>query len=272
VDKVDLHLHTTASDGTETPRDVVKKAAESNIRAIAITDHDSVSGIDEALKEGKKHNIEVVPGVEISSYCNDQEIHFLGYYPQIDNFRFLKNLQKMRDDRFSRMQKMIKKLKAIGININFSEVCQEAKESALGRPHLARVLIKKGYVKDFTEAFTKFLGKGKPAYVQRKKLSPAKAITLILKAGGVPVLAHPGLYKNDSLIRQFIKDGLRGIEVFHPIHSRWETIRYKLIARYYNLLITGGSDYHGKGEQFSTIGEPPVSYRNLQLLKKEIKK
>ncbi|RAL25931.1 PHP domain-containing protein [Thermoflavimicrobium daqui] len=248
--KADLHAHTTASDGLFTPSQLVQHAQSLGIQAVAITDHDTVSGIAEGLEAGKKLGIQVIPGVELSTLWNGKEIHMLGYYIQFDNENFRTLLMKQRNTRKLRNEMMIRKLNELGISISLEEVNQKKKSSSkelnVGRPHIAEVLIEKGIVGSMNEAFDKYLGKDGLAYITPERISPFEAIDLVKQNGGVTVLAHPGLYQQDDLIPQLVQHGLIGIEVNHPDHTAEDRKRYQEIATKYQLITTAGSDFHGE--------------------------
>lgn len=261
--KVDFHVHTTFSDGLLTPEQVVKKAFTLNLQAIAITDHDTVDGILPAIIESKKHaGFEVIPGIELSTHWQNQEVHILGYYINYEDLNFKRHLLGLQQNRKERLEKMLTKLNDIGIHINIKDVYKKSHGSSLGRPHIALVLIEKGYVSSIQEAFEKYLGKGKPAYVPRKKLTPFNAINIIKKSNGIPVLAHPGLLENQSIIPELIINGIMGIEVIHKDHSQADTAYYTKLALENNLLVTGGSDSHGENPLLLGTLNVPLEYLN----------
>ena len=232
--KTDLHVHTVFSDGKLTPFQVIQEAYHKDIAAVGITDHDTMRGIPHALQAARKFNVEVVPGLELSTDCEGQEVHILGYYCRAENIILNKTLAHVRRDRYNRIVKMIARLKDLGIDLTLKDVLKMAKGGeSLGRPHLAAALCHKGYCNTPREAFLRFLDKGKPAFVNRLKIASTVAIQIIRKSGGVPVLAHPGMYKNDSLISPLIQHGLLGIETFHPDHGPVDCRRYYRIAKYY---------------------------------------
>ncbi len=265
--KADLHIHTVYSDGKLTPYQVIREAYRKDIMAVGITDHDTMRGVPQALQAGRKFQVEVVPGVELSTDFEGKEVHILGYYCRPENIMLNKTLALVRKDRYNRIIKMLKRLKEIGIDLTFEDVMKTATGGeSLGRPHLAEALTSKGFCKTPREAFKLFLDKGKPAFVKRLKITTRVAIRIIQKAGGVAVLAHPGLYKDDSLIFHLIKYGLSGIEAFHPDHSAVHSQRYCGIAQEHDLFITGGSDFHSQ-ESVSTVGEITIDYRYLKILK-----
>ena len=245
--KADLHNHTVASDGLLTPTKLIEYAAQKGLQAAAITDHDSTDGIAEGLKAGEKYNVYVVPGIELNTQLNNHEVHILGYFIDIHFPEMQEILTKIREVRKSRGEKMVSNLTTMyGFDINYKEVLAQAKEGGVGRSHIGRVLVEKGYVREVGEAFEKYLGTDCPAYVSRYKLTTEEGIDLIIRAGGVPVLAHPGLLKDQSLINAILDMGIRGIEAFHSKHTQDQSIYYKSLALHHGLIITGGSDCHGE--------------------------
>ena len=271
---VDLHVHTTASDGTLSPSDTVKHAKKMGIEAIAITDHDTISGIDEAMKTGDLVGVEVIPGIEISVDYNG-EMHILGFFINKTE-GFSKWLNEFRATRKDQNTKIIQMLNELGFNISFEEVEEFSKEGSIGRPHIASVLMKKGYVKSINEAFDKYIGAGKKAYVERVRISPKEGIDAILKAGGIPVLAHPkflGLDENklDNLLSQLKSYGLKGIEAYYSLNTSLETGLLLRLAIKHNLLVTGGTDYHGSIkpdiEMGIGLGDTKVNYSIVNKLK-----
>lgn len=245
--KADLHSHTTASDGTFTPRQVVERAKAKGLAALAITDHDTVAGLAEAQAAGAEHGIEIVPGIEISSVYNGRDVHVLGYYMNTVDEGFLVRLEELRDVRHLRNKMMLAKLAELGIHITLDEVAARKKDAVgnVGRPHIAEVLIEKGIVSSMEEAFSRYLGSTGAAYVNPPRITPEEAIDLIHAAGGVAVLAHPGLYKNPELVRTLIAYGLDGIEVYHPDNNTEDEVLYSALADEAGISKTAGSDFHG---------------------------
>ncbi len=273
----DLHTHTTASDGVISPKDLVQLAKQANLRAVAITDHDAVFGIPEAIEAGKEIGIEVIPGIEISTIDKRQDIHVLGYYIEYRNADFLKKLADLQNVRKRRNEMMVEKLQSLGIDISLKEVKKKksGEDGNIGRPHIAEVLLDKGYVSSMEEAFTKYLGKNGIAYVNPPRISPEEAVDIIKEYHGVPVLAHPGLYNDSELVERLIRYGISGIEVFHPDHDEKLEKYYYDLAVKHKLLITGGSDFHGvrNGEIFhAPLGGKKVGYDVVEKLKYLAKK
>jgi len=253
---IDLHIHTTASDGTFTPAQVVAHAKRLNLKAIAITDHDTLAGSSEALTIGIPAGLNFLTGVEISAasppfYHHAGSFHLLGYAIKLDDLILNQTLAKLQTARKNRNPAILARLNALGIAISFDEVCEESGDVQLGRPHIAQTMIRKGIVSSMDEAFDQFLGTGKPAYVDKYRIECSKAIGAILGAGGIPVLAHPGLleYESDDqldeLIGQLKQIGIRGVEVFYSEHTADQIDLFAGLARRHDLLLTGGTDFHG---------------------------
>jgi len=265
----DLHTHTTASDGLLTPSQLVAQALWAGLGAVGVTDHDSTDGLEEALAAGKQLGIQVVPGIELNTKADDEEIHILGYYIDHDLPWLQDLLATMRDVRWTRAKKMVENLRRIyNFDITFEEVQQEVTEGAAGRPHIARALVKKGIVKNVAEAFEKYLGTDCPAYEPRYHMSVEQGIKVIKDAGGVPVLAHPGLLKDQKYALIAIELGVLGIEAFHSKHTPEQCERYRILAREHDLIVTGGSDYHGeKGENMPQLGDIRMPCSIIEQLK-----
>ncbi len=252
--RADLHCHTTASDGTFTPRALVEEARARGLAAIAVTDHDSIEGIDEAVAAGADNGVTVVPGVEISTDVESGEVHVLGYYVDVRRPSFLEVLRHQRESRMLRVHTMLAKLDRLGVHVEISDVLASAEEGAsIGRPHVAAAMIRAGHVNSWDEAFSRYIGRQAPAYVPRSKLTPQEAVREIAAAGGVPVLAHPGLSNQDHLIPSLIAAGLMGIEAVYPDHTGDQKERYVRIAREHGLVVTGGSDCHGPGSRSGVV-------------------
>ncbi|PIU67271.1 MAG: phosphatase [Armatimonadetes bacterium CG07_land_8_20_14_0_80_40_9] len=247
----DLHLHTSFSDGVFSPEEVVKKAQEAGLEVISICDHDSIEGILPAIRAGKVLGIKIVPGVEISADLDKSDLHILGYFFNLKDLNLRQKLKELHQARLSRAEKIIKKLNQLGVKISLKGVLQIAGEGSLGRPHIAKAIVQAGYTNDEKEAFKKYINRDKPAYVPHDKITPFAAISLLLGAGGIPVLAHPNLNLKDEIIPELVRAGLKGIEVYCPAHNQEQTLHYKRIAKRFNLLVSGGSDFHGPGSAVS---------------------
>src|SRR3989442_3170660 len=239
---VDLHTHPTASDGTYAPRDLVIEAASRGVRVLAITDHDSTEGLPEAFEESERRRpLEILPGIEINCDVEGAEIHVLGYLMDWQAPWFQEFCREQRRERRERIHGMAGRLAELGMPIDADEIFALVREGSAGRPHVARAMVARGYVKSVREAFDRYLAAGKPGHVPRKKLAPADAVRLIRKAGGVPVFAHPGLSDRDGLIRGLIGAGMMGIECYYSEHSAAQTANYLQICKDHGLVGTGGS-------------------------------
>jgi len=274
---IDLHTHSTASDGSFSPREVVKLSKKKGLSAIALTDHDTVAGNKEAITTGEKLGIEVISGIEVSAYFEKGTLHILGYFVDYEDKNFLKRLSVLQEARAERNPKIIKKLQGLGIHIDYEEVVAASGGGQIGRPHIAQVLIKKGIVNSLEEAFEKYLKKGRPAYVEKERITPEQCLEMLIEANALPVLAHPyTLNLDEQGLRRFVKRlkdcGLMGIEVYYPDHSPPQIKNYLDLARDFDLAITGGSDFHGKnkkGVELGTgYGDLRIPYSLLEKLKK----
>ncbi|MFC1713342.1 PHP domain-containing protein [Candidatus Poribacteria bacterium] len=263
----DLHLHTNFSDGTMSPEEVVIEARHVGLDAIAITDHDILDGIEPASLAGKKHGVEVIPGIELSAEYNGEEVHMLGFYMDWQDRQFREKISEFRDSRRIRAIKMVDKLNELGVEIEYDDVFKQADLNSIGRPHVALALVERGHVATRSEAFQRFLADDGPAYMPKHKLSPAEAIALILDAGGIPVLAHPGSLQQD-IIPELVSCGLMGLEAFHPQHAMELSDYYCDLARQHHILITGGSDCHGWVKDRLTIGDVRLPYEHIDALKR----
>jgi len=275
---VDLHIHTTASDGVMSPSEVVRYAKSKGLQAIAITDHDTIDGVSEGLEEGKKIGLEVIPAIEISVQYDHGSMHLLGYFIDIHHPLLNEKLRELQKARAERNPRMIERLNQLGIPITYEEVLKASGGGQVGRPHFAQVLVEKRYVSSFQEAFERYLKKGAPAYVDKFRFTPQEAIKFITEADGVAVLGHPntlglnGPIELEQLIMNLIREGLKGIEVYYPEHSPSETVQYKSMAERYGLVITGGTDYHGIEKNGVDIGigrgDMRLSYSMVEALRK----
>lgn len=257
----DLHLHTTASDGTMSPAKLVRYAKEKGLRVIAITDHDTIEGLPEGIREGNRLGLEVIPGVELSADTPKGTMHLLGYYIDPASPELADKLRILQQARMERNLKMVERLRALGMAIELSEVKAAPEHGQIGRPHFAYTMVQKGYAQNIQDAFDRYLGKGRPAYVEKFRFAPAEAMHVIRKAGGITVLAHPFTLKQaepvdcEALIRELKAKGLDGIEVYYPEHSDGQKRLYRDIAKKYGLVISAGSDFHGLNKDEADIGE-----------------
>jgi predicted metal-dependent phosphoesterase TrpH len=268
---IDLHVHTTYSDGLLTPEEVVGMAKEKGMTAIGIADHDTINGIPEALETGETNGVEVVTGVELSSQYEGRDIHILGYYFDVDHPKLLQYLKRFRDERGRRAEKMVKNLNDLGVNITMEEVEEKSDGASIGRPHIAEILMEKGFVETFQEAFQRYLGYGSKAYEEKYKIDPENAIALISEAKGLSFLAHPGYSVSNDLIFHFIKSGLDGIEIVHPNIPQNRTQQLHQMVQNHNLLASGGSDCHGGRSGHMCLGDHKIPYAYLEEMRKVIK-
>ena len=264
----DLHIHTHFSDSTSSPQEVIEQAHTNGISCIAITDHDTVDGVQPTIEEAKRHSIEVISGIELSSEINGKDVHVLGYLFDCKDKEFADKVKIIQGVRIERMREMIEKLKVLNIdNITLEEVCNLAESDSVGRPHLATKLVEKGWVNNIQTAFNKYLADEAPAFVSKFKQTPSEAIAMIRKAGGIAVLAHPMLTKVDELIPSFVKAGLGGIEAYYP--NTTDTVKnfYEGLAKKHGLAVTGGSDAHGDAKKYTYIGKKTIPYELVEQLK-----
>jgi len=249
----DLHVHTTASDGRLSPASIIEQAIQGKLSYIAITDHDTVDGLVQlnAVQQSLPTNLIVIPGIELSTDLPESEVHILGYYIDIFNTELRHQLEIIVADRHERAKKMVIKLNKLGYSITYLRVLELAGQAtAIGRPHIAKALVEKDYFSTIADVFTTLLYKNGPAYVPHYKLTPIQVIQLIKKAGGVPVLAHPGLVGNDDIVLDIIHSGILGLEVYHPKHNEQQIQKYLELANKHQLAITGGSDFHAIPARF----------------------
>ena len=263
----DLHLHSAFSDGTEAPERVVELARQAGLAAIAITDHDNTEAIPIAQGAAARCGIELIPGIEMSASANGQEVHVLGFLIDLTSPILVRHLTEQQARRVERAREMVRRLQKIGVRIEADEVFEEAGQGTVGRPHVARVLLRHGYVSSMPEAFSKYLGPDNPAFVPGSPLAPAEVIRVIRESGGVPVLAHPIYLKRDPLIDGFVKDGLVGLEVYHSGHTPEMVRHYEQLADRLGLLRTGGSDYHGNSKEGLPVGAVKIPYALVDALK-----
>lgn len=240
----DLHMHSTASDGTYSPQEIIDIAVSSKMVAIAITDHDNINGYFEAISMAKEKGIELYAGTELNTDAYDTEIDILGYFWNPDDQVFLDMINQRLAGRIDRAKKIIEKLNAIDLEISFDRV-REIAHGSVCRPHIIEAMVEKGYVADQKEAFAKYLGLGQPAFVPHDKLTPEAAIQYVTEAGGLPIVAHPGLVGNDEVVEKLLQAGAQGLEAYYPMHSEEQIDKYHKLAQKYNVIVTCGSDSHG---------------------------
>lgn len=257
---IDLHSHTTASDGSMTPTDLVRHASDLGLSALGIADHDTVGGLEEATTAAAARGLELVPCIEISVDYPQGEFHLLGYYVDFRNPEFLGRIQYLQDNRVNRNAVMVRKMQELGFAITMEDILAESGGGQVGRPHMGRALMKKGYVSSVQEAFDRYLADGKPLHVPKVKLSPAEAIDLVHSAGGVAVVAHPKYmeYPTERELEEEVTRlkacGLDGLECYYSQHSEAETAQYLRLAERLHLLVTAGSDFHGVSKPDVPLG------------------
>ena len=255
MSKVDLHIHSTASDGRFTPEEIVRKAAGLGLTVIALTDHDSVDGIDAALRAARAFpGLRVIPAVEINTDVPHGEAHILGYFIDYNSRELQDTLQRLRQSREGRARGMIAKLNDLGIHLDWQRVQEISGDSSMGRPHIAQALLEKGYITSFKEAFDKYIGREGPAYVEREKITQVETVELILRANGLPVLAHPFTIDDpEAMIIKLKAAGMIGIEAYYKNYTAEETRTLVGWADKHHLLTSGGTDYHGLDESIEVM-------------------
>jgi len=241
----DLHCHSTASDGSDAPAVVVRRARERGLHVIALTDHDTVAGVAEAQAEGARIGVRVIAGTELTCYVGKREVHVLGYGLDIGNAELAEHCARFQEARIRRAREIGEKLAAAGAPIDIDRVMADADGGVIGRPHVARALVEAGHVKDFDEAFEKFLGDGKPAAVSKMEIDPRACVDVIRKAGGIAVMAHPALGNQYDIVSELIAAGCVGVEVWHSAYDATATERLGAMALDHGWVRTGGSDCHG---------------------------
>src|SRR5476651_2034126 len=266
----DLHLHTFFSDGTFTPEELVERAGKIGFAAIALTDHDTVEGCDRAAAACAAANMEFITGTELTAEHEDTEVHILAYFVDTQNQTLLKRIAEFQTVRQSRIHEMVAALNELGIPLKAESVFALANCKSPGRPHVARALVKENLIGNLDEAFERYLKKGRPAWVPKTKMSALEGVELIHQAGGLAVMAHPGLNRTDEIIPDLVAAGLDGIECFHTKHSTAMAERYLEIAEKYHLLVTGGSDCHGFSKVKPLIGTVKLPYDHVEKMKAAI--
>lgn len=254
----DFHVHTNHSDGLFSPKEVVEIALRRRLKALAISDHDTVSGYMDALKYVPDGELDLIPAVELSTAHDGTELHILGYLIDYENPSFMNSVTEFQEERLVRGRKIVEKLNELGIELSMDTVMRLAGDSPVGRPHVADALVEQEFVRTFNEAFARYLGYHAPAYVPKFHISPMEGIGLVHEAGGVAVLAHPGTLNRDDLIPMLVDVGLDGIEAIYPLHNAHMTKKYKKLAAEFGLIVTGGSDCHGRHNSKTMIGSVAV--------------
>ncbi len=266
----DLHLHTNFSDGTFSPEELVLEAQKAGLCCIALTDHDTVEGCARAAAAAAAVRMECIPALELTAEHDDNELHVLGYFVNIHHERLLSEIARFQTGRQHRIHQMVARINEMGVPLQAESVFALANCKSPGRPHVARALTKAGLVRNLDEAFDRFLKKGRPAWVPKSKISALDAIELIHQAGGLAVMAHPGLNRTDEVIPALVEFGMDGIECFHTKHSTVMAERYLEIADKYHLLITGGSDCHGFSKNKPLIGTIKLPYSHVEKMKERL--
>jgi len=255
----DLHSHSLHSDGTQTPTAIVERALSKGLSALALTDHDSVDGLDEARARAEGTGLEIISGVELSAHDGSCEVHVLGLYVDDHDAEFRQALVTFREQRLLRAHAILGRLEELGFDLSWDDVLERAQGGSIGRPHIAEAMVAAGYVSTIDEAFRRFLGNRGPAHIARKTLTPRGAIELVRRAGGVPAIAHPATMQRDSIIPEMAKLGLGALEVHHPRHDEGDRRRYLRLCERYGLIATGGSDSHGARTGYSQVGDTSVA-------------
>ncbi len=256
--RIDLHMHSNASDGSFTPEEVAGMAAGNGVEVFSLTDHDTLDGLPAAGACASRSGIRLIPGVELSVAEEAMDVHLLAYGFDVRDPTLEAAVRRYREGRKERTRKILSRLKGLGIRISLEEVEEIASGGALGRPHVAEALLRAGHVETFNEAFQRYLGHHAPAYVPKPKVTLEEATSIVREAGGVTILAHPGTLNRDHLIPAWARRGLDGIEVWHSKHDAAAVERYRGYAHLHGLLMTGGSDYHGERTPGVVIGSVPV--------------
>ena len=280
--EVDLHLHTTFSDGTLSPTELVRLCASRGLKVIAVTDHDSTDGVSEALRAAEDiGGLSVIPGVELSTDVPGSEVHLLGYFVPYQEPLFQRTLQRLRDGREDRAQKMVERLNQLGVTISWGRVKELSGDGAVGRPHIAQAMVEKGYVQYPRDAFEKYLGRNGPAYVERTKISPVEAVGTLVQSGALPAMAHPSYFMASSeadevarlkrMLRELKEAGLVGMEVYYGDYSPEQVALFAAIADEVGLIPCGGSDYHRSGNpgepEPGSVGPPVATVDGLRALR-----
>jgi len=263
----DLHLHTFFSDGTDSPQRVVELAKAAGLSAIAITDHDNTDALAKARPHAERLGLELIPGIEMSSSAYNREVHVLGLFIDVTHTGLQEHLTEQKARRIERVHEMVRRLGQVGVTIEAADVLALAKEGTVGRPHVAEILLRHGYISTRAEAFDRYIGPKNPGFVPGSTLAPAVVIRMIRAAGGIPVLAHPVYVKHDALIEELVSQGLAGLEVYHSGHTPDVARQYERMAERLHLLKTGGSDYHGASKEGLPVGSVAVPYALVEALK-----
>lgn len=276
----DLHTHTVNSDGTFTVEEVVKLASEKGLDVVAVTDHDSVDGLrdEKKLREyEEKYKVEIIKGIEMSCNLKGKDVHILGYFLNLEDKNFLKELERIAEIRNERNEKIIKKLADLNLPVTMEELLEIVQGNVISKAHFAEIMLKKGYVSCKSDAFKNYLGKGGAAFVEKRDYQPADAVDILVRNGAFVSLAHPKLITDDfaeveRIVSDLVKHGLRGLEVNYYSFSKKDREKYMALAEKYNLIITGGSDFHGVNRAESSLGGTGLNKSEYENLKKSLKK
>jgi predicted metal-dependent phosphoesterase TrpH len=269
--KIDLHLHTTYSDGAHTAEEVVALARRAGLSALSITDHDHVGAIDDAIAAGRRWGVEVISGVELSTTVDEQDIHILGYYVDHHHPTLQEYLAFFRAERLKRAERIVEKLRRIRVPLDLDSILKQAGTASVGRPHIANALLQTGHTDTYHEAFAKYIGDGKPAFEKKHRITPREAFEVIAGAGGLSFIAHPGNTVREDVLLELIHEGVDGIEVIHPSHSPDRVHYYRSIANEYFLLVSGGSDFHGGGRNDrDAIGRYFIAEEHLSAMQRRL--
>lgn len=270
--KVDLHMHTSFSDGKLSPKQLINQALKADLSIISITDHDNVNGLEEAIEYGDRVGVKVIPGVELSTGLFDREVHILGYFIDFKNERLLKFLTALRYARINRLHEMISKLNDLGSKITIESITADLTDDiSVGRPHVAKALVNEGFVKTRAEAFMRYIGDNKPAFVKKPVPNAKEAIELISSIGGLSFVAHPGKIVRGELLDELLSYGLDGIEVIHPSHGSEDIEYFSSIASQNFMLVSGGSDFHGiYDREYGNMGNYVIPSYNIVNMRRRL--
>jgi len=269
--RADLHTHTICSDGALSPYELVKRAKAEQLSIIAITDHDSVAAIPDAIEFGKEFGVEIISGVELSANFEEKEVHILGYFVDHKSQRLQDYLTFFRHERIKRAERIVAKLNSLQVPLKIESVMEHAGTGSVGRPHIAAAMVDEGHTKSYQESFDRYIGNGGPAYERKFQFSPSEAIQLIASSGGLSFLAHPGRYTTDGMLQHLIKAGIDGIEVIHPSHTPEHVSHYRGVTSEYYLLESGGSDFHGgKKNDDSSFGAFTIDEAKVDTMKRRL--
>jgi hypothetical protein len=268
--EADLHLHSHHSDGEHPPQTVVEMAHAAGLRAVALTDHDTMDGWPAFSRACEERGIEPISGVELSCRFRERDLHLLGYFVRPDHPRLMEALARFRTERAERGREIVRRLNGVGVPLTVEAVERAAGGGVVGRPHVADALVQSGLCRSYDEAFRRYIGHKGPGHVAKAQFAPSEAIALVHEAGGLAVLAHPGQFYDEKAVGRLAELGLDGVEVIHPRHGQEDTLRMSGIAYGLGLSVTGGSDYHGPSRGMARVGDPGIPYEMVQRLKERL--